>query len=145
MQAKLPLEEEPIVVKPKAATKTKAAPATKPAQEARPQAAAKAKPASAVKPKAKVTAKPAAETKPRTTGKAKSATETKPKTAAKAKTATVARPARKSRPPADAIVVRAADGTVSYLPREAVAPAKAQKAAPQEKEKRGASKSQKKN
>jgi len=63
------------------------------------------------------------------------ATATKPRTGATPKT----------RPPADAIVVRAANGTLSYIPREEVAPAKAAKAASKEKkERKSAPKAQKK-
>jgi DNA gyrase subunit A len=154
IQAKLPLEEEPIVpkpkttakarpvaeAKPKAATKAKASPTVRPVKEARPKAAGKAKsspaakPAQAAKPKATVQTKPAA-AKPKATVKAKPATQIKPKAGA----------APKARPPADAIVVRAADGTLSYIPREEVAPAKLEKAAPKEKEpKKSAPKAQKK-
>ena len=148
--------------RPKPTTKTTAAVSTRPAQEARPKSAEKAKTASEVKSKAKVTAGPATDArptqkdKPQAAGRAKSSPAAKPgatvqtkppaaqpKAAGKTKAAAT-KPARQSRPPTDAIVVRAADGTVSYLPREEVVPARSEKAASQEKNKKRAPKSQKK-
>jgi len=145
VQARLPLEEEPIVTKPKTTAKARPAAKAKPKAATKSKASPAAKPAQAARPGATVQAKPAA-AKPKATVKAKPATQTKPKAAAKATTATKARPARQARPPADAIVVRAADGTLSYIPREEVAPAKVAKAAPKEKkERKSAPKAQKKN